>query len=56
MGFAAYDALHMASAESAGADVLLTTDDQLLRCARGTAERLFVRVLNPVEWVREGVE
>ena len=36
-GIAAYDALHLACAESGGADVLLTTDDRLLRRAAARA-------------------
>ena len=34
MGFKFYDALHLAFAEAGGADVLLTTDDRLLRKAQ----------------------
>jgi len=33
MGFGAYDALHLACAESGAADVFLTADDRLLRTA-----------------------
>ncbi|NCQ94607.1 MAG: type II toxin-antitoxin system VapC family toxin [Microcystis aeruginosa W11-06] len=34
LGFKFYDALHLAFAEAGGADVLLTTDDRLLRKAQ----------------------
>jgi predicted nucleic acid-binding protein len=34
LGFSPFDALHLASAERGGADVFLTTDDDLLRRAR----------------------
>jgi len=52
-GFAAYDALHIACAERANADVLLTTDDRLLRKCMAMAERLRVRVRNPLTWLEE---
>jgi len=51
-GFGAYDALHLACAESAGADVLLTTDDALLRKASRRND-LKTRVCNPLAWVGE---
>ena len=35
-GIAAYDALHLACAESGGADVLLTTDDRFMRVSRAS--------------------
>ena len=52
-GFSAFDALHLASAEQAGADVFLTTDDVLLRRAGLKTARLRLRVENPVSWYRE---
>jgi len=52
-GIAAYDALHLACAESGGADVLLTTDDKLLRRSAARASDLHVRVANPLTWLRE---
>ena len=52
-GFSAYDALHLACAESGGADVFLTTDDRLLRKASAYAEELRIRVENPLTWLRE---
>lgn len=52
-GFSAFDALHLASAEQAGADVLLTTDDVLLRRAGRKTARLRLRVENPVSWYLE---
>ena len=55
MGFAAFDALHPACAESAGAQVLLTTDDRLRgRAGRETAQ-LAVQVENPAKWYSEAV-
>ncbi len=51
-GFRAADALDVACAESAFADVLLTTDDKLLKAAQ-RAPGLRVTVDNPVTWLRE---
>jgi predicted nucleic acid-binding protein len=51
-GYGAFDALHLSVAESAGAGVLLTTDDRFIkRAARGTGSPR-IPVLNPVEWIR----
>lgn len=52
-GFKSYDALHIACAEEAGAEALLTTDDRMLRLARRVQGSLRVRVANPVEWLQE---
>jgi hypothetical protein len=52
-GIAAFDALHLACAESGAVDVFLTTDDKLLRRSAVDAQRLRVRVANPVVWLRE---
>ncbi len=53
LGFRRMDALHIACAESAACDVLLTTDDQLLRKAAKHARSLHVEVRNPVDWLME---
>ena len=53
LGFHDMDALHIACAESAGADVFLTTDDRLLRLAVRVKEQLSVKVANPVVWLLE---
>jgi len=52
-GVPAYDALHLACAESRGVDVFLTTDDQLLRKCMDLAEQLRMQVANPLAWLRE---
>ena len=52
MGFRSFDALHIACAERA-ADVMLTTDDKLLRMAIKNRDRLKVRIENPVKWLME---
>ncbi len=52
-GYGAFDALHLSVAESGSAAVFLTTDDRLIKlAARGTGSPR-IRVLNPVEWLRE---
>ncbi|MEH1873156.1 PIN domain-containing protein [Nostoc sp.] len=53
MGFKDYDALHIACAETSNADVLLTTDDRMLRLAARYKDLLQVRVENPLQWLRE---
>ena len=53
MGFGGYDSVHIACAEAAGANVLLTTDDALVRRARRLQHQLAVRVANPVSWLEE---
>jgi predicted nucleic acid-binding protein len=55
LGFKAFDALHLACAESGGADVFLATDDRLLRQASRIADRLLIRVENPLIWLREEI-
>jgi predicted nucleic acid-binding protein len=53
LGFKNFDALHLASAEALGADVLCTCDDRFLVVAGRESSRLKVRVLNPIDLVRE---
>ena len=53
LGIAAFDALHLATADQSGADVFLTTDDNLLRRSGRGKGLLRIRVLNPVSWIRE---
>ncbi len=53
LGFRRLDSLHVACAESARCDVLLTTDDQLLRKGARHADRLRVEVRNPLDWLLE---
>ena len=52
-GYGAFDALHLSSAEAGMADVLLTTDDRFIRRADRAVGSPRLRVLNPVEWLRE---
>lgn len=51
LGFHDYDALHVACAEAATADVLLTTDDAFVRRARRLQQGLKVVVANPLTWL-----
>jgi predicted nucleic acid-binding protein len=52
-GYRAYDALHLAAAESANADALLSTDERFVkRAARGKGNP-SIPVRNPVSWVKE---
>ena len=53
LGFKPLDALHVACAEAAKCDVLLTTDDRFLRKARSLASELSVRIENPLVWITE---
>jgi predicted nucleic acid-binding protein len=53
LGFKSFDALHVACAESGQADILLTTDDRLLRNARRHEANLSIQVSNPVIWLME---
>lgn len=55
LGFDVFDALHLACAEE-DAEVLLTTDDKFLSRARGHADKIKVRVENPVLWLMELLE
>ena len=51
--FKHYDALHIACAESGEADILLTTDDRMLRLAKRHRTQLRVHVENPYTWLQE---
>jgi hypothetical protein len=53
LGFKPADALHVAAAEEAGADVLLSCDDRFCRAAQRHAKRLRVVVQNPLPWLNE---
>lgn len=53
LGFQPFDALHIACAESAGAEVLLTTDDRFRKQAARRQNKLALRVENPAKWYPE---
>jgi predicted nucleic acid-binding protein len=52
LGYGAFDALHLASAEQASASCLLTTDDRFLGKARRGVGSPAVIVQNPLDWRR----
>ena len=49
LGLRGLDALHVASAEAATADLLVTSDDRMRRRARRASAQLQVNVVTPVE-------
>ena len=53
MGFQPFDAMHIACAEFANADIFLTTDDKLLKNAGKKSKLLNVKINNPVLWLME---
>lgn len=53
LGFDHVDALHIAAAETAGADVFVTCDDGILARARRLRPRLKVHAKNPIDLIRE---
>jgi predicted nucleic acid-binding protein len=53
LGFASYDAAHVASAERASSDIFLTTDDRLVRKSHAFAQLLKVQVNNPLQWLAQ---
>lgn len=53
LGYGIFDALHLACAEGANADALLTTDDRFIRKASRGLGNPAVIITNPVDWLRE---
>ena len=53
LGFKSFDATHVACAEAGEVDVLLTTDDRLLRTAIRAQSLVQVLIKNPVSWLLE---
>ncbi len=51
LGFKELDAYHLAAAESAGCDAVVTCDDRFLKAARRNAAKIGVRVTDPVRLV-----
>ena len=51
LSFKYHDALHIAFAESGNADVLLTTDDRLLKKAKQYQNQIKIPVENPTIWL-----
>jgi hypothetical protein len=55
LGFKRFDALHLASAEVAGAEVFLTVDGRLRKKGEALAAHLRVRVTGPLVFAQEGI-
>ncbi|ASC69765.1 hypothetical protein XM38_006940 [Halomicronema hongdechloris C2206] len=53
LGFGLYDSFHIACAETTGVDILLTTDDRLLKRAARYKEDIWVQLMNPVPWLMD---
>lgn len=53
LGYGPFDALHLAAAESADADVLLTTDDRFLKRTARKLGNPRIPVRNPLSWIKE---
>ncbi len=51
LGCKPFDSLHIACAETARANVFLTTDDRLLRKAQANSSFLQIPVENPLQWL-----
>jgi predicted nucleic acid-binding protein len=52
LGYGAFDALHLACAEQAKVDTLLTTDERFTRQAQRGLGKTAISVENPVNWRR----
>jgi hypothetical protein len=55
LGFIGFDAVHLACAESGGADIFLSTDDRLMKRAMRFSKKLKVKIMNPLDWLRETI-
>lgn len=53
LGFKEFDAYHIAAAEAAGCDYLVTCDDKFLKSARRKAAKIKVMVTDPIRLVSE---
>jgi predicted nucleic acid-binding protein len=51
LGFGLYDSFHIACAEIGKVDILLTTDDRLLKRAIRYVNNINVAISNPVNWL-----
>lgn len=56
LGFTTYDAFHLACAEAVPVEVLLTTDDAMLKRSRRMPSMLRIQLQNPLEWLWEQVK
>jgi predicted nucleic acid-binding protein len=53
LGFGLYDSFHIACAEASQVDILLTTDDRLLKRAKRYNDIIQVQLNNPVNWLMD---
>jgi predicted nucleic acid-binding protein len=53
LGFGLYDSFHIACAEAFQVDILLTTDDRLLKRAKRHKDSIQVLLNNPVTWLMD---
>jgi predicted nucleic acid-binding protein len=53
LGFKEFDAYHIAAAETAGCDRVVTCDDHFLKAARRNAGKIAVTVTDPIRLVSE---
>ncbi len=53
IGFKSFDSMHIACAERGNVEILLTTDDKLLKLAERSKDVLNVKVSNPLTWLTE---
>jgi len=53
LGYGSFDVLHLASAEAAKADLLLTTHDHFLKLANHNIGNPLVKVENPLSWTKD---
>jgi predicted nucleic acid-binding protein len=56
LGFKLYDALHIAFAQAASADIFLTTDDRLLKKAKSYNQLIAIPIENPVTWLMAALQ
>jgi len=54
-GYGPFDALHLACAEAARADVLLTTDDGFIKKVARDVGSPLIAVRNPLHWSQEAL-
>jgi len=54
--FRSFDTLHIACAKKGKADIMLTTDDNLLQKALQSISSLKIRIENPVRWLMEVIK
>jgi predicted nucleic acid-binding protein len=52
-GFIGFDAIHLACAENSKSEIFLTTDDKLLKIAKKHNKKLRIKVMNPLDWIKE---